>query len=220
MQVGRRGGAKMFGSLRHGRIVDWLDVDAVSFKPADRSPPCSFADPSYMERKVAKSPDAAHRSISARSRRDAISFNIHHFRTGCPSVCCLMQRKQILISAALPGIVISCARFQNGGSGGLEGSKDCSKLSVGMAINMYAKVRKPQRGDLPGSRSNLAFELRQAPEGPNMQAERFPDFSKKFLDGVFHAFATYDRSVFARTVRLGGGATLSMTGTNALGTGA
>jgi len=28
----RRGDAKMFGSLRHGRIVDWLDVDAVSFK--------------------------------------------------------------------------------------------------------------------------------------------------------------------------------------------
>jgi hypothetical protein len=47
------------------------------------------------------------------------------------------------------------------------------------------RASKPQWGDLPGSRSNLAFELRQAPEGPNMQAERFSDFSRKFSTASF-----------------------------------
>jgi hypothetical protein len=96
-----------------------------------------------------------------------------------------MQRKAILISGR-SGIVIWCARFQNGGSqnggsNGLEGSKDCR--SVGGHGNQHVRLRSAQVSlsgvTCPVQEAIFAFELRQAPEGANMQAERFSDFSKK-----------------------------------------
>ena len=97
-----------------------------------------------------------------------------------------MQRKAILISGR-SGIVIWCPRFQNGGSNGLEGSKDCR--SVGGHGNQHVRLRSAQVS-LSGvtclvQEAIFAFELRQAPEGPNMQAERFSDFSKKFSTASF-----------------------------------
>src|SRR6476646_9548824 len=69
-----------------------------------------------------------------------------------------MQRKAILISGR-SGIVISCARFQNGGSNGLEGSKDCR--SVGGHGNQHVRLRSAQVSldgdDLPGSTSTFCF---------------------------------------------------------------
>jgi hypothetical protein len=97
-----------------------------------------------------------------------------------------MQRKAILISGG-SGIVISCGRFQNGGSNGLEGSKDCR--SVGGHGNQHVRLRGAQVSlngvTCPVQEAIFAFELRQAPEGPNMQAERFSDFSKKFSTASF-----------------------------------
>jgi hypothetical protein len=99
-----------------------------------------------------------------------------------------MQRKASLISGH-SGIVISCDRFENGGSNGLEGSKGCR--SVGGHGNQHVRLRSAQVS-LSGvtclvQEAIFAFELRQAPEGPNMQAERFSDFSKKFSTAFFHA---------------------------------
>ena len=119
-----------------------------------------------------------------------------------------MQRKAILISGR-SGIVISCARFQNGGSNGLEGSKDCR--GVGGHGNQHVRLRSAQVSlsgvTCPVQGAIFAFELRQAPEGPNVQAERLSDFSKKFSTASFMP-RDGDRSV-AQTVRLGGGATFS-----------
>src|ERR1700751_704516 len=97
-----------------------------------------------------------------------------------------MRRKAILISGR-SGTVISCARFQNGGSNGLEGSKDCR--SVGGHGNQYVRLRSAEVSlsgvTRPVQEAIFAFEMRRAPEGSNMQAERVSDFSKKFSTGSF-----------------------------------
>jgi len=51
---------------------------------------------------------------------------------------CLVPTKAILISGR-SGSVGSCGRFQNGGSNGLEGSKDCG--SVGGHGNQHVRLR-------------------------------------------------------------------------------
>jgi hypothetical protein len=92
-----------------------------------------------------------------------------------------MRRKAILISGR-SGIVIWYGGFQNGGSNGLEGSEDCR--SVGGLGNQHVRLRDAEVSlsgvTCPAQELIFAFELRQAPEGPNTQAERFSDFSKKF----------------------------------------
>jgi hypothetical protein len=101
---------------------------------------------------------------------------------------CLMQRKAILISGR-SGFVIWFGRFQNGGSNGLEGSKDCR--NVGGHGNQHVRLRSAQVSlsgvTCPVQEPIFAFEPRQAPEGPNMQAEDFSDFPKKFSTVSFHA---------------------------------
>jgi len=107
-------------------------------------------------------------------------------RAGDAHQFCLMQRKAILISGR-SGIVILCGRFQKGGSNGLEGSKDCR--SVGGHGNQHVRLRSAQVSlsgvTGPVQEAIFAFEMRQAPEGSNMQAERVSDFSKKFSTGSF-----------------------------------
>jgi hypothetical protein len=70
-----------------------------------------------------------------------------------------MQRKAILISGG-SGIVISYARFQNGGSNGLEGSKDCR--SVGGHGNQHVRLRSAQVSlsgvTCPVQEATFAFE--------------------------------------------------------------
>jgi hypothetical protein len=99
-----------------------------------------------------------------------------------------MQRKAILISGH-SGIVLLCAGFENGGSNGLEGSKDCR--SDGGHGNQHVRLRSAQVSlsgtTCPVQEPIFAFEPRQAPEGPNMQAEDFSDFSKKFSTVSFYA---------------------------------
>ena len=100
-----------------------------------------------------------------------------------------MQRKAILISGH-SGIVIWSNRFENGGSNGLEGSKDYR--SVGGHGNQHVRLRSAQVSLSVGRPARFeepifAFEPRQAPEGPNMQAEDFSDFSKKFSTVCFRA---------------------------------
>jgi hypothetical protein len=47
------------------------------------------------------------------------------------------------------------------------------------------RASKPQWVTCPVQEAIFAFELGQAPEGPNMRAERFSDFSKKFSTASF-----------------------------------
>ena len=69
------------------------------------------------------------------------SFLMFIISAGDAHQFCLMQRKAILISGH-SGIVISCDRFENGGSNGLEGSKDCR--SVGGHGNQHVRLRSAQ----------------------------------------------------------------------------
>jgi hypothetical protein len=140
----------------------------------------------YMERKVAKLTDAAHPPASRSRGGTRQVFLISIISARDAHQFCLMLRKAILISGR-SGSVISCARFQNGGSNGLEGSKDCR--SVGGHGNQHVRLRSAQVSlsgvTCPVQEAIFAFELRQAPEGQNMQAERFSDFSKKFSRASF-----------------------------------
>ena len=121
-----------------------------------------------------------------------------------------MQRKAILISGR-SGIVISCARFQNGGSNGLEGSKDCR--SVGGHGNQHVRLRSAQVSlsgvTCPVQEAIFAFELRQAPEGPICERKDSRTFRISSRRRVSCLATAIDPS--AQTVRLGGGATLSYT---------
>lgn len=85
-----------------------------------------------------------------------------------------MQRKAILISGR-SRIVISYARVQNGGSNGLEGSKDFR--SVGGHGNQHVRLRGAQVSltgmTCPVQEAIFALEPRQASEGPNIQTEDF-----------------------------------------------
>src|SRR6478672_871857 len=73
------------------------------------------------------------------------------------------------------------------GSNVLEGSKD--SRSFGGHGNQHVRLRSAQISlsgvTCPVQEAIFAFELRQAPEGPNMPAERFSDFSKKFSTASF-----------------------------------
>ena len=69
------------------------------------------------------------------------SFLIFIISAGYAHQFCLMQRKAILISRH-SGIVIPCTRFENGGSNGLEGSKDYR--CVGGHGNQHVRLRSAQ----------------------------------------------------------------------------
>ena len=118
----------------------------------------------FMERKIAKLPMP--RVFRSRAARDK-SLLIFIISAGDAHQFCLLQRKAILISGH-SGIVISCGGFENGGSNGLEGSKDCR--SVGGHGNQHVRLRSPQVSlsgtTCPVQEPIFAFEPRQAPEGP------------------------------------------------------
>ena len=115
-----------------------------------------------MERKIARC--RAYFALGA--ARDK-SFLVFIISAGDAHQFCLMQRKAILISGH-SGIVIPCTRFENGGSNGLEGSKDCR--SVGGHGNQHVRLRSAQVSlsgtTCPVQEPIFAFEPRQAPEGP------------------------------------------------------
>ena len=158
-----------------------------------------------MERKVAKLPGAAHPPAS-RSRGGTHKFLlIFIISAGDAHQFCLVQRKAILISGR-SGIVISFAGFQNGGSNDLEGSEDCR--SVGGHGNQHVRLRSAQVSlsgvTCPVQEAIFAFELRQAPEGPNMRAERFyRRSSRRRLSCLATAI-----DPLAQIARLGGDATV------------
>jgi hypothetical protein len=126
-----------------------------------------------MERENAKLPDAA-LALGAERDKPLLIFIIS---AGDAHQFCLMQRKAILISGH-SGIVISCIGLENGGSNGLEGSKDCG--SDGGHGNQHVRLRSAQVS-LSGTTCPVRepIEPRQAPEGPNMQAEDFSDSRKR-----------------------------------------
>ena len=97
-----------------------------------------------------------------------------------------MQRKAIPISGS--GVVISCARFQNGGSNGLEGSKDCR--SVGGHGNQHVRLRSAQVSlsgvTCPVQEAIFAFELAGA-RGAQYASGKILGLLEEVLDGVFHA---------------------------------
>jgi hypothetical protein len=130
---GRRGDAKTFGSLQ----------TRIHLCGTQRSPNCLM--PRILQRLALAAGRDKFLLISIISAGDAHQF-------------CLIQRKAILISGRSE-IVISSARFQNGGSNGLEGSKDCR--SVGGHGNQHVRLRSAQVSlngdDLPGSTSNFRF---------------------------------------------------------------
>ena len=136
-----------------------------------------------MERKIARC--RAYFALGA--ARDK-SFLIFIISAGYAHQFCLMQRKAILISRH-SGIVIPCTRFENGGSNGLEGSKDYR--CVGGHGNQHVRlrsaqvslsVRRPARFENQSLLSNRGRRLRaQYARG------RFFGLLEEVLDGVFHA---------------------------------